>query len=185
MTDGIAYRIREDASVSIAQDVDEIVYADAVYFKEDINFPVSSSISYDSLKKVLDKGLPSINNFYAFKITGTFDSITLGGLHKQTLPFTKGLDVLIPGRPVFRGANVKGTMIGFFCPQFIGDINAAGYHFHFISDDKKLGGHVMEITATKEITVRQQKLLDYEFRLVDGRGFDTVRFDRQFQYNKK
>ncbi len=185
MTEGIAYRIREDATVSVAQDSDEIVYADAVFFKADESFTIKNPVNFDSLRKMLNSFLPSNNYFYAFKITGTFDSIILGGLHKQAAPFKKGLDILIPGRPVFKGANVKGTIIGFYCPQFIGDINAAGYHFHFISDDKKLGGHVMEIKSTKELMVLHQKLLNYEFRLPVGMAFDTVRFDKQFQYNKK
>lgn len=93
--------------------------------------------------------------------------------------------MLIPGRPVFKGVNVKGTMIGFYCPQFIGDINTAGYHFHFISDDKKLGGHEMELKALKGITVSHQKLINYEFRQPDGKAFDTVQFEKQLKYNKK
>jgi acetolactate decarboxylase len=185
MVDGIAYRIREDAIVSVAQDADEIVYADAAFFKADDNFFIKGSVNFDSLRKELNKKLPSKNNFYSFKISGEFDSITLGGINKQSPPFSKGLDVLIPGRPVFKGVNVKGTMIGFYCPQFIGDINAAGHHFHFISDDRKLGGHVMEIKANGGLNIELQKLINYEFRLPESNAFDTVKLDKQFQYNKK
>jgi acetolactate decarboxylase len=185
MDEGVVYRVREDGIVSIAQNTDEIVYADAVFFKEDQNLSITHTLNYDSLRKVLNKEIPSINNFYAFRISGIFDSITLGGLHKQSPPFVKGLDVLIPARPVFKGKNVKGTMIGFYCPQFIGDINAAGYHFHFISDDKKLGGHVMDMNATKSLKIEHQKLTTYQFRLPESKTFDTVKFDKSFQYNKK
>jgi acetolactate decarboxylase len=185
MNNGIAYRITEDGVVSIGKDEDEIVYADAVFFKANEKFQFLDTLNYDGLRKQLNKKLPSKNNFYAFKITGVFDSIVLGGLHKQTPPFVKGLDVLIPARPVFKGNNISGTMIGFYCPQFIGDINAAGYHFHFISDDKTLGGHVMEIKASKVLQAAVQKLVNYQFRLPEGMAFDTVQFDKQFQYNKK
>jgi acetolactate decarboxylase len=185
MLDGITYRIREDGSVSVGKDADEIIYADATFFNKDETFSINGFLNYDSLRKVLNLKIPTPNNFYAFKISGTFDSIVLGGLHKQNPPFSKGLDVLIPSRPVFRGAAVKGTMVGFFCPAFIGDINTAGYHFHFISDDKKLGGHVMELKATKQLKVEVQKLLNYEFRLPESKSFGTVQFDKQFQYNKK
>ncbi len=185
MLDGIAYRVREDGVISEGKDNDEIVYADACFFKTDTAVVLNNFMNYDSLRNQLNQQLPTANHFYAFKIQGVFDSVTLGGLHKQSTPFKQGLDVLIPQRPVFKGQYVAGTMVGFFCPQFIGDINTAAYHFHFISDDKKLGGHVMEISSGKKLTVNLQKLLHYQFDMPASPAFDTVRFDKQFQYNKK
>lgn len=185
MLDGIPYRIREDGVISEGINSDEIVYADATFFNPETQFTTDKELSFESFKALLDKNIPSPNNFYAFKITGEFDSIKLGGLHKQSPPFEKGLDYLIPNRPVFEGKKIKGTMIGFYCPTFIGDINAAGYHFHFISDDKKLGGHVMEIKATNPLKIEMQKMVNYEFKLPESKAFETVRFDKQFQYNKK
>jgi len=66
----------------------------------------------------------------------------LGGVPKVKRLFKDGLDVLIPNRPVFEAENISGTLVGFYCPDYIGNINAKGHHFHFISDDKKWGGHV-------------------------------------------
>jgi acetolactate decarboxylase len=185
MLDGITYRIREDGVVSVGDKDDQIVYADATFFRQENQFSTKEELNYENLRKLLNIRIPSPNNFYAFKITGEFDGIKLGGLHKQTQPFTRGLDYLIPNRPVFERKKIKGTMIGFYCPQFIGDINAAGYHFHFISDDKKLGGHVMEIGVTTALHVAMQKLVNYEFRLPQSQDFEKVQLDKQFQYNKK
>jgi len=185
MLDGKAYRIREDGTISEGKEEDEIVYADACFSKSDKAVDVDSFTNYTSLRNQLNKQLPSANHFYAFTIYGVFDSVTLGGLHKQSPPYTQGLDVLIPKRPVFKGTNVAGTMVGFYCPQFIGDINTAAYHFHFISDDKKLGGHVMEITSGKKAALKWQKLIRYQFDMPASASFDTVKFEKQFQYNKK
>jgi acetolactate decarboxylase len=185
MLDGIAYRIREDGVVSEGDPDDEVVYADACFFKSDTIIHLDSFLNYDSLRSRLNQYLPSANHFYAFTVHGVFDSVTLGGLHKQSPPFQKGLDVLIPQRPVFKGNNVAGTMVGFYCPQFIGDINTAGYHFHFISDDKQLGGHVMELTSAKKVEIKMQKLVRYHFDMPASSSFDTIRFEKQFQYNKK
>lgn len=185
LLDGKAYRVTEDGTISEGKDDDEIVYADACFFKSDTSMILNSFMNYDSLRSQLNQQLPSPNHFYAFTIHGVFDSVKLGGLHKQLPPFKQGLDVLIPQRPVFKGTNVAGTMVGFYCPQFIGDINTAAYHFHFISDDKKLGGHVMEISAGKKLTVNLQKLLHYQFDMPASASFDTVKFEKQFQYNKK
>lgn len=185
MLDGVAYRIREDGTISEGEPADEVVYADACFFRSDRNFTLNTPMNFDTLRKELSRQMPSVNHFYAFKIHGVFDSLKLGGVPKQSPPFDKGLDVLIPARPVFTGTKVAGTMIGFYCPQFIGDINTAAYHFHFISDDKKLGGHVMELKATAALQASLQKLTSYEFMMPSSAAFDTVRFDKQFQYNKK
>lgn len=185
MLNGIAYRIREDGVVSEGNPDDEIAYADACFFKSDTSIHVNSFRNYDSLRSRLNQYLPSPNHFYAFTIHGVFDSLTLGGVPKQSPPFEKGLDVLIPQRPVFKGGNITGTMVGFYCPQFIGDINTSGYHFHFISDDKQLGGHVMELTSGKNVEIMMQKLVRYHFDMPASSAFDTLRFEKQFQYNKR
>lgn len=185
MLDGKAYRVREDGIVSEGKDNDEIVYADACFFNSDTAIILDKILNFDSLRIQLNQQLPTANHFYAFIIHGVFDSVKLGGLHKQSPPFQQGLDVLIPQRPVFKGNSVAGTMVGFYCPQFIGDINTGGYHFHFISDDKKLGGHVMEITSGNKSEMKLQKLVRYQFDMPASVSFDTVRFDKQFQYNKK
>lgn len=93
--------------------------------------------------------------------------------------------MLIPNRPVFEGENITGTMIGFFCPEFIGDINAAGYHFHFISDDLKMGGHVMEFESQNQLEVKYDEMNNYHFYLPDNEDFRNVRLDKKFQYDKK
>ncbi len=185
MLNGVAYRVREDGSISEGKPADEVAYADACFFHSDRGFSVNKPMNYDTLRKELSRQMPSANHFYAFRIHGIFDSLKLGGVPKQSPPFDKGLDVLIPARPIFTGTKVAGTMIGFYCPQFIGDINTAAYHFHFISDDKKLGGHVMELTVTSSLQVSLQKLTSYEFMMPSSPAFDTVQFDKQFQYNKK
>ena len=184
MLDGVPYRIREDGEVSVGVDNDEIVYANAAFFDKDGAFPIEEAVDYDKFRAAANAHLPSHNLFYAFKVHGVFKTLKLGGLHKQEKPFEDGLDVLIPNRPVFEGENIAGTMVGFYCPQFIGDINAAGYHFHFISDDLKMGGHVMEFECVEPLEVQYDEMNNYHFYLPDNEDFRNVSLDKQFQYGK-
>ncbi|MBP6409485.1 MAG: acetolactate decarboxylase [Pseudarcicella sp.] len=185
MIDGVAYRVREDGSITVGQKNDTIIYADATFFKPTDSFTLENIENYDILRKELNKKIPTPNVFYAFKIYGEFENITLGGLHKQEPPFTKGLDVLIPARPVFKGTNIKGTLIGFYCPAYIGNINTTGYHFHFLADNKSIGGHLMDLKFSASAKIELQALQNYEFRLPESKDFEKVQFDKQFQYNKK
>jgi len=137
--------------------------------------------NYEEFRGRLNSQLESKNYFYAFRVNATFSKIKLGGLNKQTKPFDKGLDVLIPNRPVFESDKVKGTMIGFF----FGDINVAGYHFHFISDDRKLGGHVMEFESAADVTVEIDRMRSYQFLLPETEEYSKVDPKQEFQYRKK
>ena len=106
-----------------------------LFFVQDGSFQINETVDYDRFRAAINAQQPTLNLFYAFKVHGTFKTLKMGGLNKQEKPFDDGLDVLIPNRQIFEGENITGTKIGFFCPQFIGDINAVGYHFHFIADD--------------------------------------------------
>lgn len=184
MLDGILYQITEDGKVQIPNDSTKIVYANATFFDKDYAFEINKTVNYDSLRAIMNKHLPSKNLFYAFKIHGKIKNIKCGGLHKQQPPYKNGLDVLIPNRPVFEAQNIQGTMVGFFCPEFIGNINVAGYHLHFISDDRKFGGHVMEFEADS-LKVSMDEMKEYQFVLPDTDEYKHVGFDKEFQYQKK
>ena len=185
MLDGVPYQVTEDGVVSVPADTTKIVYANASFFKEDHSFSLQSVSGYDTLRSRLNEQLPTKNYFYAFKIHAQFTNLKCGGLQEQQRPFKEGLDVLIPARPVFERDTVAGTMVGFYCPEFIGEINVAGYHLHFISDDKKYGGHVMEFAEGKHLNVSLSKITRYQFNLPETADYENVSLDKTFQYNKK
>ncbi len=183
MLDGVAYRIRENGEISIGQNEDQIVYADAAFFEEEDSFSIQAPIKFQNLAAQLDAKKKSPHYFYIYKIHGDFKHIKLGGVPKVERPFTDGLDVLIPNRPVFETENISGTLVGFYCPDYIGHINAKGHHFHFISDDKKWGGHVMEFESSNALEVQFDTKTKYEFDLPVSKEFENVNLSKQFQYN--
>ncbi|MDW5288120.1 acetolactate decarboxylase [Formosa sp. PL04] len=185
MLDGILYEALGDGTVIVAEDNAKIAYANSVFYNEDKSFKLENTVNYDSLRKQLNEKINSKNYFYAFKIHGTFETLKLGGVPKQEKPYTQGLDVLIPNRPVFDKENITGTMVGFFCPEFIGKINVAGYHLHFVSDDKKSAGHVMEFSNASNLTGGFDEISKYQFDLPETPEYDAVNLEKSFQYNKK
>ncbi|MFD1316380.1 acetolactate decarboxylase [Namhaeicola litoreus] len=184
MLDGVLYQAKEDGTVVIPNDDEKIAYANAAFFDSEKEFSLKNVANYDELRDLINDELPSKNFFYAFKIHGNFKQITCGGLHKQDKPFEKGLDVLIPSRPLFERENFSGTMVGFYCPEFIGNINVAGYHLHFISDDGKFAGHVMEFEA-EDLLVQLDQMHEYQFVLPKTEDYSHVGFEKEFQYKKK
>lgn len=185
MLDNILYEALGDGTVIVVNDSTKIAYANATFFKEDKELQWSTIQNYDTLRAVLNRQIGSKNYFYAFKIHGTFKKMKLGGVPKQEKPYKLGLDVLIPNRPVFDKENITGTMVGFFCPEFIGEINVAGYHLHFVSDDKKSAGHVMEFSEASNLNGGMNKIAKYQFDLPETPEFEMLNISKSFQYNKK
>lgn len=184
MLDGVLYQAREDGTVGVAADDAKIVYANATFFDQDAAFEIEESTDYEGLRAQLNEAMRGPNFFYAFKIHGDFKYMKCGGLNKQAPPFEEGLDVLIPNRPIFERENFSGTMVGFYCPEFIGDINVVAFHLHFVSDDKQFAGHVMEFEA-ENLSVEMDKITEYQFVLPDTEAYEKVGFEAAFQYQKK
>ncbi len=184
MLNGQLYQAKENGEVLKPSDSTKIAYANATFFDADNAFDIGEVKNYEGLRKLINDKLPTRNMFYAFKIHGEFSKMKCGGLHKQEKPFDEGLDVLIPNRPIFERENFSGTMVGFYCPGFIGDINASGYHLHFVSDDEQFAGHVMEFEA-KNLSVEIDEIHEYQFVLPQTEAYKKVGFEKEFQYKKQ
>jgi acetolactate decarboxylase len=53
------------------------------------------------------------------------------------------------------------------------DLNAAGWHFHFVSADKKTGGHVLNLSLNKG-TIIWDATDNFKLHLPDGNFFKAL-----------
>ena len=72
----------------------------------------------------------------------------------------------------FQFHNIKGTLVCVYFPDYMDGINASGWHLHFLSEDKKCGGHVFEIIM-KSGKCFLDKINDIELTLPKEPVFDT------------
>ena len=149
MVDHKVYRISPDGQIGKPGDEICTPYTIVTFFEVDNTLLMDGEIDYQSLIEYTEGILPSHNLFYAFRITGNFGYIKCGGAAKQERPYNKSLLEILADRPVYEAENIAGTLVGFWCPEYIGDINTMGFHLHFISDDHTLGGHFIEFQAAK------------------------------------
>ncbi len=139
--DGDYYQIKADGQVLKLKGDVQVPFATSLTFKPD-KFAEVHDLDYESLEKALDKIKNDKNYFYAVRIDGVFKSIKTRAIPKQMRPYKRLAEVAKDQR-VFDLTNIRGTIIGFWCPQYVNGINVPGYHLHFISDDRKFGGHVL------------------------------------------
>ena len=141
--DGKFYQIRTNGKAYLISDTMKTPFADVTFFKADTTVLLSDSINnYPQLQAYLDKLLPTQNIFYAFKIKGRFDYIETRSVPQQHKPYPLLVDV-VKNQVTFDFHNVEGTMVGFYSPVFVKGVNVPGFHIHFITKDRKAGGHML------------------------------------------
>ncbi len=150
---GKFYQAKTDGKIYLVDDLMKTPFAVVTFFEADKTIKLDSGTGIDELKLSLNDILPTKNIFYAIKIEGTFKYIKARSVPKQEKPYPKLVDV-VKQQVIFEYNDIEGTIVGFWCPAYVKGVNVAGYHFHFISKDKKSGGHILDCTvgdATAEI----------------------------------
>jgi acetolactate decarboxylase len=175
MLDHVVYRISADGKILKPGDETLVPYSIVSFFNQDESLKMEGQIDYPSLKAYIEERLPSQNLFYAFRIKGEFEYIKCGGANKQEKPYNKSLTEMTANRPVFEEKNLSGTLIGFWCPAYIGDINSIGFHLHFLSDDHTIGGHLMEFHA-RSLDISYDVKSIYKILLPDTKDFQQAHF---------
>lgn len=141
--DGTFYQAKADGTVLPVDDSAKTPFAVVKFFSPDIKLPLFRARDLNSLMKELDTILPTHNYFYAIRIEGTFPSIKVRSVPAQQKPYP-GLAEAASKQSVFQFSTITGTIVGFRTPNFARGINLPGYHFHFISADRKVGGHLLD-----------------------------------------
>jgi acetolactate decarboxylase len=146
-------------------------FAEVVYFKPTIFKSLESIPNYSGLYQVI-KALSNKNIPYAVRIDGEFDSIKLRSFYKQKKPYPL-LSEAAKGQAIFNLQHVKGSMIGFWFPNYWGGIAVPGFHLHFVTTDRSIGGHVLMLSI-KEGKMSIAPLKQLNFRLPDSTSFSSV-----------
>lgn len=169
LLNGTFYRTRPDGTIYTCDKNESIPFAVVTEFKNYSNFEMKDCSSYEKIKEKLDSKIESKNIFYAFKIEGTFEYVKTRTVVKQKKPYRPMAEV-VKDQPIFEYKNTKGYIIGFRCPDYVEGLNVPGYHFHFISEDRKFGGHVIECSV-KKASVCFQDCFCFRMELPENESF--------------
>ena len=160
--DGQVYQVRADGLPTLADAAVKTPFAAITMFGTDQTLAVNEAVDCPQLQAMIDSQLPTLDAPYAIKVSGEFTTLQVRAPHTQTEPYPTLADALAD-QVVFDLENIRGTLVGFRLPPYMADANAAGYHFHFISDDEQHGGHVLACSAeslTVEIDTTDRIFID-------------------------
>jgi acetolactate decarboxylase len=152
--EGEFYQMRGDGSVSRVPDHVKTPFSAVVFYQPTGHEFITGPVDYTGLQKRLDGHRTMEGHAYAFLVDGRFTSVKVRSVGKQKPPYPPLADV-VKTQSVWELADVEGTLVGFWFPPSMKHVNVPGYHFHFITKDRKRGGHVLGVTVDRVKTSRQ------------------------------
>ena len=175
VVDGHCYRADEKGNVTEAEPDNGIPFSSVTFFKEDKKCEFGIVNDIDKLKELLDLRIEEdfgLNSMYIVRIDGCFGKICARSESGYRAHHVTLKDALSVTQKDFFFNDINGTLVCVYYPDYMDGINAPGWHLHFISECRKFGGHVFEMSM-KNGTALFDKITSIEIRLPDEPAFDT------------
>ena len=171
--DGKFYQIRTNGVAYPLADGSKTPFSAVTFFRPERSLRLTGQMLYQELLSQIDEQLPTQNLPYAIRIKGTFPSLKVRSVPKQTPPYPPLNNVVSQQQVVFELQNVQGTLVGFRLPQYLKDVNVAGYHLHFITSDREAGGHLLGGAFLNPV-VDVETLRDWQIMLPNNTAFEKA-----------
>jgi acetolactate decarboxylase len=173
--DGNYYQVRGHGEVRIPDDLVEVPFAVVTRFKTEREVTLARIGSFDDLAARLDQQRQTDNLFYAVRLDGLFTRMKT----RSVFPAAAG-ETLVEAaadQAEFALANVEGTAVGFWTPDYARAVGVPGWHIHFLTADRSAGGHVLDCEAGS-LRARLQDLADVRIAMPDTAAFLAAKLDR-------
>ena len=141
--EGVCYRLRADGTATRAAQDDRTPFAAVTRFHTDIEIAICDRTNRADVIAAIDRKLASANLLYAIKVTGRFAELHTRTVMAQQQPYPP-LTKATEDQAETRITDATGTLVGFRTPDFEQGISVAGYHLHFLNNDRTGGGHVLD-----------------------------------------
>lgn len=144
LLDGVAYQIRTDGQTRIVDDKVETPFACVTYFDPASVEEIDWELDHQGFMALMNRIIPSENMFYGIRIEATFSKIKMWSVPRQ--PHYRPISEVRP--TMFTFCDVVGTLAGFYTPKFLKALCMPGFHFHFLTADRRHGGHLKECSLS-------------------------------------
>ncbi len=141
--DGSFYQIRSDGRAIQPADTAKTPFAVVTHFVPQKTVAGQACASWSGLEEMVAGHRSSENIFYAVRLDGQFAYIRTRAMCKtaEGVPLVEAA----ARQPEFEFHNVRGTLAGFWSPQYTASLNVPGLHLHFIDEKRTGGGHLLDI----------------------------------------
>ncbi len=173
--DGLCYRAMENGDVVLAEPERGVPFSTVCTMDDTTPMEFGYTDNIGDLKIALNNIIDEhfgLNSMHMARIDGEFELIDARSESGYESVHVDLKTILGKTQKSFKFENIKGTLVCVYFPDYMDGINASGWHLHFISDDRKHGGHVFEIVM-KSGKGLISKINSVELKLPDEPIFDT------------
>jgi acetolactate decarboxylase len=143
------------------------------FFKADTVITCTTGFNKEKAFQWIDSFLTNNNGMYAIRITGMFDYVkTRAFPPMQQQPFPP-LASMTDKQHFFELHKVKGILVGYKLPYYLDGVSIGGYHFHFLSDKKDAGGHIIDFTWQNAV-IEIDELHNFSTQLPESAAFKKM-----------
>ncbi|MDF1760796.1 MAG: acetolactate decarboxylase [Coxiellaceae bacterium] len=174
---GKFYVCGEGGKARLLNDDEVTPFSVVTFFEAEKSFSVDKVSSMDELSTLIDKELTSCNQMAAVRVCGLFSYIKARTECAQPKPY-RPLSETLPGlQTIFEWQHMAGVMVATYFPPYMDSINASPYHYHFISEDKQLGGHVFDFASDQPLVVEICQVKRLIVDSIDNDCFNSTKID--------
>ena len=175
VADGECWRATEDGTVWRAEPDMGVPFASVAKAGYSVDFEIEGIKDIGKLKELLTLKIEEdfgLNSIHIARIDGYFHTIhARAGAPYRSQHITLK-DILSKTQKDFCFESLYGTLVCVYYPDYMDGINASGWHMHFVSQDRSLGGHVFEVSM-RSGECQVQKMDRIEIQLPKEPAFDT------------
>lgn len=167
IVDGHFWRVPGVGDVREAADADRAPFAVLTSFRPERSIELATVVSIEDLLGELDRLRTSNNLFFAVRIDGRFSRV-----HTRAVCKKAGVNLIdaAASQAEFDFYDIAGTIVGFWTPAYAKTVNIAGWHLHFLTEDRSGGGHILDIEGTK-LRAEVQHLDDFRMAIPESPEF--------------
>lgn len=174
---GKVYQTQHTGKTFVGKDNQLTSFAMVNFFHPDIIITSSKKMDKASFFHFLDSVLTNVNGMYAIHIHGKFKYLKTRAFPPVKEHDHTPLADMLSLQHFFEYQDSNGDLIGYRLPAFMDNTNISGYHFHFLSEQKDAGGHMIDLT-TENISVEIDILDSYTVQVPATKDYEQFDFKK-------
>ena len=174
MLDRVAYQASAGGAVREVDGDSTVPFAVVTEFEADVAEPERRYSTFQDFTDRVDGIRPSENMYAAIAARGRFGELML----RAACPAIEGegLVAATAHQSEFAASDIAGDMVGFWSPMYASAVSVPGYHFHFISSDRTLAGHVLAV-ENADVAIELQIETEFQVAFPETEEFLNAHLD--------
>jgi acetolactate decarboxylase len=147
VVDGLAYRLGTDGAAQPVGGEQRVAFGMVLPFAP-ASFRGLDWSEGCEVERLVDRLAKGSGLVQGIRLDGVFRRVRVASVGRQERPYRPYAE-LLAGAPESVWQDVPGTLVGFRTAASLEGMSGSGFRFHFVDDERRLGGRVTDFTVGK------------------------------------